>query len=312
MKILITGGAGFIGSHLVDSYINLGCDVVIVDNLYTGKLTSIHPKAKFYLLDYLSDEMKKVFENEKPDIVNHHAAQKSVPNSVNNPVLDAEINIVGIIRLLDLCIKYNVKRFIFSSTGGALYGDTTVIPTSEKEPISLNSPYAISKYTSEKYIQYYSTMYGLNYMILRYANVYGPRQSSEGECGVLPIFIKNLLNELPSYIYSDSSMPYGTTRDYVYVKDVCIANVLSLNKGQNEILNIGCGQEVYTEQLYQMLLKLSGKHLPLINKGSRVGDVRRSSLDCSRAEKILGWKAQTNINNGVSLTFQYYKEVESV
>ena len=242
MKILVTGGAGFIGSTVVDAYIAAGHDVVVVDNLDSGRMENVNPQAKFYLMDVRSPDLKKVFELEKIDVINHHAAQKSVPHSVEDPILDAQINILGILNLLELAVEYGVKRVIFSSTGGALLGDAEVIPTPEESPVQTISPYAITKYTSEKSLEFYRLTHGLTYVVLRYANVYGPRQIAEGECGVTPIFLDNLLNDRPSKLYAYPDMPDGCTRDYVYVGDVARANVLALEKGDNLIFNIGTGR----------------------------------------------------------------------
>ena len=307
MKILVTGGAGFIGSNVVDAYIAAGHDVVVVDNLESGQLKNLNPKAKFYLMDVRSSDLRKVFELENIDVVKHHAAQKSVPHSVEDPVLDAEINILGILNLLELSVEFGVKRFIFSSTGGALLGDADVIPTPEDSPVQTISPYAITKYTSEKYLDFYRITHGLTYVVLRYANVYGPRQIAEGECGVTPIFLDNLLNNRPSKLYAYSDMPDGCTRDYVYVGDVARANVLALEKGDNTIINIGTGIEVSTAQVYRYLQEAAGKYdVPLVPAGERVGDLRRSALDITRAREVLGWEPKVDFPTGLKETVAYF------
>lgn len=309
MKILVTGGAGFIGSNVVDAYIAAGHDVVVVDNLYSGRIENVNPQAKFYLLDIRSPEVEKVFELEKVDVINHHAAQKSVPASVENPIQDADINIMGILNLLELAVKNNVKKFIFSSTGGALLGDAEVIPTPETSPVSTVSPYAITKYISERYLDFYWLTHGLKYTVLRYANVYGPRQIAEGECGVTPIFLDNLLNDRASTLYAYSHMPEGCTRDYVYVEDVARANMLALTKGDNMVINIGTGIEVSTAAVYKLLQDVTGKHeIPLKHGGERVGDLERSALDITRAKEQLGWEPLTDFRTGLKKTVKYFKD----
>lgn len=309
MKILVVGGAGFIGSHVVDAYIEAGHDVTIVDNFRTGKRANVHPQAKVYELDICHDteQLEFVFEMEQPEIVNNHAAQKSVPDSVKDPIKDAQINIMGNLHLLHLSVKYGVHKFIYISSGGALAGETDEIPTSEDVEPQLISPYAISKYVMEKYLHFYQITYGLDYTVLRYANVYGPRQVREGECGATPIFMENLMNNQPSILFAYSDMPRGTTRDYVYVEDVAKANLLALDKGKNSILNIGTGREVFTEDLYDMAQSIIGKKIPLIRETERIGDVRRSALDSRRAEKILGWENETSLQEGLAKTYEALK-----
>jgi UDP-glucose 4-epimerase len=301
MKILLTGGAGFIGSHVAEAYLDEGYEVVIVDNLSTGNRRNLPAKATFYLLDIRSKaELEKVFALEKPDVVNHHAAQKAVPTSIEDPYLDADINVMGLINLLNNCIKYHTKKFIFISSGGALLGDVDVIPTDESAEPNMISPYAITKYISEKYLHFYALTYGLEYMVLRYANVYGPRQVPEGECGVIPIFFHNYFANKPSLLMAYSDQPRGTTRDYVYIDDVAQANLLALTKGKNEILNIGSGIEVHIEDIYLQIKEIFDHHLPLIRTKERTGDVKRSCLDCSKAKKVLGWEANISLKEGIT------------
>ncbi|MBX5436224.1 MAG: NAD-dependent epimerase/dehydratase family protein [Alicyclobacillaceae bacterium] len=306
MKILVTGGAGFIGSNVVDAYIREGHDVVVVDNRRVER--NLNPRAAFYQMDVRDPELARVFERERPEVVNHHAAQKSVPKSVEDPLLDADINILGLLNTLRWCVQYQVRKVIFISSGGALAGESDRLPTDEtSQPVFL-SPYAITKYMSEKYLHFYQVTYGLTYTVLRYANVYGPRQVPEGECGVVPIFFENLLQGRPSTLYTYPDMPRGTTRDYVYVDDVARANVLALSKGDNEVLNIGSGREMYTEDVYHVIESVVGRRLPLIRAGERVGDLRRCVLDCTRAQKVLGWRAETDFEEGIRKTFEYMRQ----
>lgn len=310
MKILMTGGAGFIGSHVVDGYIEKGHDVVIVDNLSSGKWENINKKAKFYLLDIRNiNELCRIFEKERFDIVNHHAAQISVPYSVKNPKEDADINVCGFINVLELSVKFNVRKVIFISSGGAIYGEADEYPTSEKyEPKPL-SPYAITKLVSEKYLYYYNHQYGLDYTVLRYANVYGPRQIPHGEAGVVSIFMTKLLNGEKCTIYAYSDEPEGMKRDYVYVKDVVNANIAVLNRGSKEAFNIGTGIATSTENLYSIIFesmkkiaKISDKLKTPLKEKERPGDIRRSCLNIEKAKKSLKWKPTYTLEDGIKET----------
>ncbi len=312
MKILVTGGAGFIGSHVVDGYIREGHQVVVVDNLFTGKLQNLNPEARFYIADVREEVIKKIFEIEKPDVVNHHAAQMSVPDSVRDPRFDADVNIMGILNLLENSVKYGVKKFIFISTGGAVYGETDRIPADEDTLPRPLSPYAITKYSSENYLRYYHAQYGLNYTVLRYANIYGPRQVPHAEAGVVSIFM-NMLSQgqLPT-IFHYPEEPDGMTRDYCFVYDVVKANILALQRGDSQILNIGTSIETTTGQLYRKILDKMRNHglcrdkkFDTPNKGpARAGDLRRSALSFQRAKDILGWSPEYDLDSGIEETIK--------
>ncbi len=225
MKILVTGGAGFIASHIADAFIEEGHSVHILDNLSSGFEKNINPKASFIKADIRDKSLSKIFEKEKFDVINHHAAQMDVRRSVADPAFDAEINILGTINLLQNAVKYKVSKFMFASTGGAIYGEQEYFPADEKHPTAPLSPYGISKLSVEKYLFFYKAQYDLNYSILRYANIYGPRQNPHGEAGVVAIFSKKLLNGEQPVINGEGKQ----TRDYTFVKDVVKANLLALN-----------------------------------------------------------------------------------
>jgi len=299
MNILVTGGAGFIGSHVVDEYINAGHNVIIIDNLYSGKSENLNPKAKFYQIDIRDKEVENIIEKEKIDIINHHAAQISVPDSTEKPEFDAEINILGTINLLKAAVLKKVKRFIFSSTGGAIYGDTDYYPYSEESIPYPLSPYAVAKLSAEHYIRYFASSYLLNYVILRYANVYGPRQIPQGEAGVVSIFIDKMRKDEEIFIYSFPESFDGMVRDYVYVKDVAKANLLALTKGDNQEINISTNKEIKTLDLFMTIKEILNSKSEYKIYPPRPGDIRRSCLKNEKAFKVLGWKPEFNIKEGI-------------
>jgi UDP-glucose 4-epimerase len=306
MKILITGAAGFIASHVSDAYLALGHEVVIVDNLYSGYLHNVNPRAKFYRIDVCSPELEEVFVTEKPDIVNHHAAQISVPLSVKDPRLDAEVNVKGFINVLENCVKYKVKKVIFISSGGAIYGEAEEYPSTEKCPTKPLSPYAINKMVSESYLYFYKHQYGLNYTVLRYANVFGPRQVSHGEAGVVSIFIEKFLAGVQPNFYSFADEPDGMIRDYVYVKDVVKANVIALDKGEGEAFNIGTGIETTTGILYREIASQMKCDIKPILGQARAGDLHRSLLNADKAKRVLGWSADYTLAQGIAETIEFF------
>ncbi len=306
MKILVTGGAGFIGSNVVDKFIELGHQVIVVDDLSTGFKHNVNPKAKFYELDIRSKELAKVFKVEKPDIVNHHAAQISVPVSVQDPEFDADVNVKGFLNILQNCIKYKIKKVIFISSGGAIYGEAEEYPTTEKYDPKPLSPYAINKFIAEKYLYFYHHQYGLNYTVLRYANVYGPRQIPHGEAGVISIFITNFRDKITSHLYSFPEELDGMVRDYVFVKDVVHANVIALEKGNLDAFNIGTGLETTTGKLYREISKQMKVNIDPIRGDARVGDIRKSCLNIEKARNILDWKPEYSLEEGIKHTIQFF------
>ena len=302
--VLVTGGAGFIGSHIVDLLLEKGYNVISLDNLSTGN--NLNDKVKFYKVDIRdSDSLKKVFDENKIDFIIHTAAQISVSRSVREPLLDEEINIKGILNLLGLAKEYKIKKFVFSSSGGVMYGQTNIFPTPETvcpEPLS---PYGIAKLASERYIIFYNKEFNLNYTILRYGNVFGPRQDPNGEAGVVAIFTKRMLKDMPLTINGDGKY----IRDYVYVKDVALADVLALNKGDKEIINIGTTKGTDVNELFDKLKELTNYKKEPIHGPPRPGDLRKSILDNSKAKQVLDWSPRFNMSKGLKETVEFFRNV---
>lgn len=303
MRIIVTGGAGFIGSWVSETYINEGHDVLIIDNLYTGIKENIPDGAQFFECDIRDKEnTEKVFRQFKPDIVNHHASQINVRDSLERPDFDAHINIIGSINILELSVKYNVKRVIFSSTGGAIYGEPESVPVDEQSNQSPICPYGVSKLSVENYIKYYNRIYNLEYVILRYSNVYGERQNPHGEAGVVAIFCTNIINNKPCIIFGSGEQ----TRDYVHVLDVSDANLLSL-KSSTGIYNIGTSVETSVNDIVEILKKVTSHDFEIINESEKVGEVERISLNNSLAKKELGWEPKYNFDTGLEQTWNWFK-----
>jgi UDP-glucose 4-epimerase len=300
----VTGGAGFIGSHLVDGFIQNGHDVVIVDNLYMGRIENIHPKATFYLLDIRAQELDKVFDHEKVDVICHQAAQMDVRISVKDPLFDADVNIKGTLNVLQNCIRTGVKKFLFASTGGAIYGEQDTFPCDENHPTRPVSPYGVTKLTVEKYLYYYANTHGLKYTILRYANVYGPRQNPHGEAGVVAIFTTKLLDGDQPIINGDGKQ----TRDYVFVGDVVKANLKALNYDQNDCFNIGTGLETNVNQIFNRLNKLSNGKAQEKHGPAKSGEQQRSVISFEKAKRILGWEPKVDLDAGLKQTVVYFKK----
>lgn len=304
MKILVTGGAGFIGSWVSNAFLREDHEVVIVDDLSTGKKENLPKEAKFIECDIRDfDSVEKIVSDFKPDIVDHHAAQIDVRKSVDNPMHDAEINILGTLHLIESCLRHGVKKFIFASTGGAIYGEPEIIPADEKtEPFPI-SPYGTSKYAIEKYLGYYNYVHGFEYVALRYANVYGPRQNPHGEAGVIAIFCNRILSGSACTVFGDG----GQTRDYVYVEDIAKANLQSLNAPVGSY-NIGTGIETSVSDLISELKKSSRADFEVQYGEERPGEVQSISLEVSQAEKILGWKPSVNLAQGIEQTWNWFNQ----
>ncbi|RLC39550.1 MAG: UDP-glucose 4-epimerase [Candidatus Nealsonbacteria bacterium] len=303
MKILVTGGAGFIGSHLTDKLIEQGHKVTVVDNLSTGKKENLNPKAKFYQLDIQSPEIAGVFEKEKPEIVFHFAAQIDVRKSVENPIESAKVNILGSLNLLENSRKYGVKKIIFASSGGAIYGETDVIPTPESYPENPQSPYGIEKLAIEKYLNFYRKTLGLNYIALRLANVYGPRQNSKGEAGVIAIFCDKMLKNKEVIINGDGEQ----TRDFVFVDDVVEAVLLAMEKEKSGIYNIGTAKETSINEIFRKIKELTNSNCQEIHGPEKPGEQKRSCLDYSRAKEELNWQPKYSLEEGLRETIEWFK-----
>jgi UDP-glucose 4-epimerase len=303
MKILVTGGAGFIASQIADAFINEGHEVFVLDNLSTGFEKNVNPKATFIKKDIGDKSLAELFEKEKFDVVNHHAAQMDVRRSVADPAFDATTNILGTINLLQNSIKTGVKKFMFASTGGAVYGEQDYFPADEKHPTSPLSPYGISKLAVEKYLFFYNAQYKLNYTILRYANIYGPRQNPFGEAGVVAIFSTKLLkNEQPVINGSGKQ-----TRDYVFVGDVVKANLITINYQKSDIYNIGTSKETDVNELFNMLNKIVGNNKEEKHGPAAPGEQMRSVITSDKLFKTFNWRPSTNLQEGLQKTVDFFK-----
>jgi len=307
MKILVTGGAGFIGSWVADTFINKRHKVLIVDDLSTGIEANIPKDAEFTKGNIREFALlEKVFSNFKPDIVNHHAAQINVRRSLEDPVFDAEVNIIGTLNLLELSVKHNIKRFVFASSGGAIYGEPENLPADENTcPIPI-SPYGVSKHAIEKYLGYYKAVHRLDYVALRYSNVYGPRQNPHGEAGVLAIFCNRIMAGKPCEIFGDGNQ----TRDYVFVGDVTNANILSINSPSG-IYNIGTQIETSVNDLITTLRKVTKREFKVEYSPPRAGEVLRIYLDIQFAKRVLGWSPNVNLEDGIHQTWKWFNDRDS-
>lgn len=302
MNIVVTGGAGFIGSHVAEKLIEAGHKALVIDNLSSGKTDNIPAGAQFQKMDIVDGDLASALESFRADAVCHHAAQISVRNSINDPVADLTKNIIGTVRLLEACRRSGCRTFIFASTGGALYGDQERFPAPESHPTYPLSPYGISKLSAEKYLFFYRKQYGFRGVCLRYSNVYGPRQDPHGEAGVVAIFCKKLLaGEVPT-INGDGMQ----SRDFVFVKDVARANLLAIEKYIEGEFNIATGIETDVNTLAGELLKISGKDAKLTHGPSMPGEQRRSLLDPSLAFEKLGWRPEVALSDGMKQTWQFF------
>jgi UDP-glucose 4-epimerase len=306
MRIVVTGGAGFIGSHLVDAFIAAGHDVVVIDNLWShggGRRDNLHARASFVHMDIRDEAVKRIFHEYKPEIVCHHAAQHSVAIGSRDPQFDANVNVVGMLNVLDAAVAAGTRKVIFASSA-ATYGDVTQMPVDETSPQRPVSPYGISKMVTEHYLRFYQSEHGLDYTALRYGNVYGPRQDPNGEAGVIAIFIAKFLAGEGVRIDWDGEQ----TRDYVYVGDVVRANVAALTKGSGEIYVIGTGKKTSVNSIYAALVKTTGFEAPLTRAPRRAGDAREVYFNPAKAARELGWQAEIDLATGMRETVAYFRE----
>ena len=315
MKILVTGGAGFIGSHLVDRLIQLGHEVVVVDNLATGYRHNLNRCAKFYEASLLDSTLDEIFQREKPDIVNHYAAQNGVRQSNADPVFDAQHNIIGSIRLIQCCIDHGVKKVVYASSGGTVYGEPIYLPVDEAHPIAPISPYGISKHTVEHYLFLASANAGLNYTVLRYANIYGPRQHPHGGAGVIGIFAESMLKGMPPTIFGDGS----STRDYLFISDAIAANLLALTGGNREIYHASSGKQISLNELFCRLKGIIGSitgckavaEMSPVYAEPRLGEIHRIALSPEKIQRDLGWIPKISLQDGLEQTVPYCRSLGS-
>jgi UDP-glucose 4-epimerase len=304
MKILVTGGAGFIGSHIADAFITHGHQVTIIDNLVTGRRENVNPQATFCEMDICDPGIAEVFKREQFDVVCHQAAQMDVRRSVADPGYDAKVNILGTLNLLQQCQSTGVQKFLFASTGGAIYGEQVQFPAGEEHPTWPASPYGISKLACEKYIFFFSQTYGLRYVFLRYANVYGPRQNPHGEAGVVAIFSTRLLAGEQPVINGDGKQ----TRDYVYVGDVVRANLLALDYSRNDYFNIGTGVETDVNTIFHRLNEAAGAGMQEHHGPAKEGEQMRSVLSNEKARRLLEWRPRVSLDEGLKETVEWFRK----
>ncbi len=304
MKILVTGGAGFIGSHVIDALVREGHDVVVVDDLSMGRREQVHPAARFHRVDIRQREaLEEIFRAERPEVISHHAAQGNLRRSMSEPSFDASVNILGSLILLELSLAYAVRKFIYSSSGGAVYGEPQHLPVDETHPIRPLSAYGVSKYAVEQYLDLFGS--GLDHAILRYANVYGPRQDPQGEAGVVAIFSRQMLSGQRPTIFGDGTK----TRDYVHVDDIVRANLLVMAEGKaaGRVFNLGLGREVTDREIFELVRSAVGATIEPVLADKRPGEIDRICLDASRAKADLGWEPAVLLGEGIARTVGYYR-----
>lgn len=308
MNILVTGGAGFIGSHVADALIEDGHTVHVMDDLSTGRLENVPDAATMHTLDIRSEDAAALFEREPFDVMVHHAAQMDVRASVDDPSFDADVNVRGFLNLAEAGRKNGLGRIIFASTGGAIYGEPDYTPQDENHPLRPVSPYGITKLTTEKYLYFYQKQYGIDYVALRYANIYGPRQNPHGEAGVVAIFTERMLSGEPPVINGDGKQ----TRDYVYVGDVVRANLDALYYGGSGIFNVGTGIETDVNELFRTIRDLTGADIEEKHGPAKPGEQQRSVLGYEYTQRELGWTPEVGLKEGLAQTVEWFKNNEQL
>ncbi len=304
MNILVTGGAGFIGSHIVDQLITQGHQVIIIDNLVTGQQDLINPAAIFYQEDITNaQKVEEIVQKHQIQIICHQAAQLDVRKSVQDPQYDANVNIIGTINLFEAARKHGVTKVVFASSGGAIYGDTDILPTPETHPTDPISPYGIAKLVMEKYAHYYKTIYNIDYTALRYSNVYGPRQNTQGEAGVIALFISKMLQNQQCYINGDGN----NNRDFVYVQDVIEANIQAILGNLSGIYNIANSTQTNINQIFDILHQLTNTTITRQHRESKIGEQQHSCLSYDKIKQTINWQPQTNLQQGLLQTVEYFK-----
>jgi len=306
MHILVTGGAGFIGSHVTDALLDRGHTVHVLDDLSTGRAANVPAAAPLHQFDIRSDQAAALVEREQFDVLVHHAAQMDVRASVADPSFDADVNVRGFLNLAEAGRKNGLKKILFASTGGAIYGEPDYTPQDENHPVRPLSPYGITKLCAEKYLYFYEQQYGINYVALRYANVYGPRQNPHGEAGVVAIFTQRMLKGDQPIINGDGKQ----TRDYVFVGDVVRANLAALNYDGSGVFNVGTGVETNVNELFQTIRELTGADIPEEHGDAKPGEQQRSVLGYERSKRELGWSPQVDVDEGLRRTVDWFERQE--
>jgi UDP-glucose 4-epimerase len=298
VKVLVTGGAGFIGSHVVDAYLAAGHDVAVVDDLSSGNPQNVHPQARFYRFDIRDSRLDEVFARERPDVVSHQAARANVRESLDKPLLYADVNVLGSLNILECCRRHAVSKVIYASTGGAVYGEPRVLPVTEEHPVNPLDPYGASKHHVEHYLDLYQANFGIDFTVLRYPNVYGPRQNAHGEAGVIAIFTREMLERCQPLINGTGEQQ----RDFVYVSDIACANVLAVERGNNRIFNLGSGVGTTINHVFDVLARLTGYDRAVARGPAKQGEVFQVFLDASLAQAELDWATQVDLETGLALT----------
>lgn len=306
MKVLVTGGAGFIGSHVVDTFIASGHEVVVVDDLSTGRPGNLNPQARFYRIDIRDSALLDIFEQERPELVSHHAAQMDVRKSVIDPLFDSDVNVRGSLNVLECARKSGARKILYISTGGAVFGEPEYLPCDERHPINPVCQYGVSKHAVEHYLYVYKYLYGLDYTVLRYPNVYGPRQNPQGEAGVVAIFVGKMLTGAAVVVNGTGQQE----RDFVYVTDCAQANLLASQLGSGQIYNLGLGQGVSVNEIFSQLKSLTHYQLEPANGPAKAGETFKIYLDSRCIQKELGWRSQVSLTEGLAKTIEYFRRHE--